>query len=154
MFNEHTWKDGEKIAQEYMKKQGYKILYTNFSCVGVELDIIAILPKKVQIKKLKKEYKEKLKNANLLKNRRILRQNLKNIKNSLSDLLIITEVKARQNNNFGQGFESVTQTKQKNIIRGARYLMTKKEFSNLQIRFDVASVDAGKLTYFENAFSA
>ena len=45
MFNERTWKEGEKITQEYMKKNGYKIVYTNFSCVGVELDIVAILAK-------------------------------------------------------------------------------------------------------------
>ena len=29
MYNDETWKMGEQIAQEYMKKAGYKIVYTN-----------------------------------------------------------------------------------------------------------------------------
>ena len=68
MFNENTWKDGEAIAQRYMRKLGYKILYTNFSCVGVELDIVAILPKKVQCKKLKDGLKNKIKENKNRKN--------------------------------------------------------------------------------------
>ena len=53
MFNDDTWKYGEQLAQEYMKKAGYKIIYTNFAERGFELDIVAILPKKIQLKNLK-----------------------------------------------------------------------------------------------------
>ena len=45
MFNLKTWKDGEHIAQRYMKREGYKIVYTNFAVAGTELDIVAIFPK-------------------------------------------------------------------------------------------------------------
>ena len=60
MFNDDTWKIGEQMAQEYMKKVGYKIVYTNFADRGFELDIVAILSKKMQFKKLKNETKEKV----------------------------------------------------------------------------------------------
>ena len=39
MFNKITWKDGEKLTYDYMKKKGYKMVYTNFSCPVAELDI-------------------------------------------------------------------------------------------------------------------
>jgi len=32
---------GEKAAEEYLKKRGYKILETNFRCVLGEIDIVA-----------------------------------------------------------------------------------------------------------------
>ena len=60
MFNRLTWKEGEALAARYMKKAGYKIVYTNFSCVHVELDIVAILSKSAQKSKMKKEYLQKL----------------------------------------------------------------------------------------------
>ncbi|MDY6912416.1 MAG: YraN family protein [Chloroflexota bacterium] len=32
---------GERVAGEYLKKHGYKILQTNFRCSGGEIDIVA-----------------------------------------------------------------------------------------------------------------
>lgn len=154
MFNERTWKEGEKITQEYMKKNGYKIVYTNFSCVGVELDIVAILPKKVLYRIEKNRIKQEIKNAKNIKIKQKLKQKLKIIKNSLTDLLIITEVKARQNDKFGSGFDAISIKKKVNIIRGVKFLLKDKKFQNKQVRFDIASVDAGKITYIENAFDA
>ena len=61
MFNSDTWKEGERLTREHMEKNGYKILYTNYACVGVELDIVALYPKKFQIHNLKKEFKTKCK---------------------------------------------------------------------------------------------
>ncbi len=43
MFNEKTWRDGEKLVQEHLKKNGYKLVYTNFDVAGVELDIVSVL---------------------------------------------------------------------------------------------------------------
>ena len=150
MINEITWKDGEQKVQEYMKKLGFKILLTNFSCVGVELDIVSILPKKEQIEKLKIETKQKVKRDR--KNRSIYVNSLKSMLNNLDDLLVITEVKARANVKFGLGLESISDYKKHNLIRGARYLQTQQQFEKYQIRFDVASVDNGKITYIENVF--
>lgn len=150
MFNENTWHSGEKLAQEYMKKNGYKLLYTNFSCVGVELDIVAILPRKIQIKKLKQENKLKIKSDK--KNAKIYKKSLKGYLTEIQDLLVITEVKARETAKYGLGMEAVSDYKKHNIIRGARFLQKDKRFENMQIRFDIASVDGGELTYIENAF--
>ena len=152
MFNETTWKDGETMAQEYMKQNGYKILHTNFSCIGVELDIVAICPKRVQIKNMKKQLKEKLKYAVEKEAKISLKEAFKKMKGEVNDLLVITEVKARSNNDFGTGAEAVNLYKQKNIIAGAKFYQNKYKYFGYQIRFDVASVDAGTVTYIEDAF--
>ena len=77
MYNDETWKIGEQLAQEYMKKHGYKIVYTNFAERGFELDIVAILPKKKQIKNFKQETKEKVKKAKTEKQKVLLKNNFK-----------------------------------------------------------------------------
>lgn len=150
MFKETTWKEGELRVQEYMKKNGYKILYTNFSCVGVELDIVAILPKKVQIKTLKQEYKQKMHEDK--KHKAIYKNSLKSLLKTIEDLLIITEVKARETDKYGLGSESISDFKKQNIIRGARFLQKDFRFDKMQFRFDVASVNGRQITYIEGAF--
>ncbi len=40
-YNKDLGKKGEKIAEKYLKKQGYKILERNFLVKGSEIDIIA-----------------------------------------------------------------------------------------------------------------
>lgn len=150
MFKEKTWRDGERLAQEYMKKHGYKIIYTNFSCVGVELDIVAMLPKKIQIKSAKLSYKKSISENKKLK--KMYKNSLKNYLKTIQDLVVITEVKARENDKFGMGLDAISEYKKNNIKRGARFLQNDKELSKYQFRFDVASVDAGKITYIENAF--
>ncbi len=152
MFNENTWKNGEKLVQNYMKKHGYKLIYTNFPCVGVELDIVAILPAKANKKNLKQELTKKLKTANSRESRKNLKQIYKNSVQNLKDMLVITEVKARLTEKFGKGFEAIDAKKKQHIKRGAEFLLKDEKLSNLQVRFDVASVDGNKITYIENAF--
>ena len=60
MINDLTWKDSERKVQEYMRNKGFKILETNFSCVGVELDIVSILSKSIQKKQMKKETQKRI----------------------------------------------------------------------------------------------
>lgn len=151
MINENTWKEGENLAVKYMKKHGFRILKTNFSCVGVELDIVAILPKNIQKQSKKLTMKEKIRHAEKHE-KKMLKKSMRQILNQIQDLLVITEVKSRSTSSYGEGFYAVTEQKQHNIIRGARYLQTQKEFKNYQIRFDVASVDKGQITYIEGAF--
>ncbi len=152
MFNENTWREGEKKAQQYMLRAGYKIVYTNFQCVGTELDIVAILPVKVQLKNLKQELKEKLKKEKAKRLKILHKQIYKNLKDKLADLLIITEVKARSTDKYGIGAEAVDSTKMYHMKKGADYLLQKEKFAGMQVRFDVASVDAGEITYLEGAF--
>ena len=152
MYNDETWKIGEQLAQEYMKKHGYKIVYTNFAERGFELDIVAILPKKKQIKNLKQETKEKVKKSKTEKQKVLLKNNFKNLKAKLKDLLIITEVKSRADDRFGKGCECIDLKKRSHLIRGAKFLTQIEKFKGMQVRFDVASVDYGKITYIENSF--
>lgn len=151
MFKEETWRDGELKVQEYMKKQGCKILWTNFSCVGVELDIVAMLPKSVQVKKIKEEYLVKIKQDKA--NKKLYKSSLKNYLKTLKDIVVITEVKARETDKYGLGLDAISDFKKDNIKRGARFLQTERGLQKYQFRFDVASVDAGKITYIENAFN-
>lgn len=150
MINELTWKESERKVQNHMKNNGYKILSTNFSCVGVELDIVAILPKSVQKKKMKFETKQRILEDKKFKS--VYKNSLKNALKDVKDLLVITEVKGRENEKYGIGSDAISEHKKHNIIRGARFLQTQREFEKYQIRFDVASVDKGKITYIENAF--
>ena len=151
MFNEVVWKDGEKQAVKYMKNKGFKVLKTNFSCVGVELDIISLLPRGVQVKTLKQKLKLQLKGRDKTE-KKMLKKSYKTLIKTSKDLLVITEVKARSSGKYGSGADAVSEQKQHNIIRGARYIQSLPEYQNYQIRFDVASVDGGKVTYIESAF--
>ena len=152
MFNENTWKEGELLALKFMKKLGYKIVFTNFNAVGVELDIVAIYPKKVQQKVLKTKLKEEIKQISNKNDAMLLKQNYNLAKKTCNDLLVITEVKARSTEKFGLGAEAVSLKKQAHIRRGAEFLLKMDRFRNATVRFDVASVDAGKVNYIENAF--
>ena len=57
MFNSKTWHVGEKLAQDYLKKSGYKILLTNDKLAGSEVDIVALLLRAKTIGHLKADYK-------------------------------------------------------------------------------------------------
>lgn len=149
MYNEKIWKDGENLAAAYMQERGYKIVYRNYFCKIAELDIVAILSKKVQKSILKNEFKKKknsLDNKNEIK---LLNFVLKNQLKNLKDLLIITEVKARSNSRFGTGLEAISKEKIRHMKNGAEVLLKMKKFRNMQLRFDVASIDSGEITYIE-----
>ncbi len=152
MYNEITWKEGELLAQKYMKKNGYKILFTNYTCVGVELDIVSTLSVSVQKKNLKKELKNAINMSKDKKYIEILKKSYLGLMENLQEILVVTEVKSRSNENYGLGIEAISESKIQHIKRGAEFLLQKKEFKNMQVRFDVASVDSGKVNYFENAF--
>ena len=64
------------------------------------------------------------------------------------------EVKARTSNKFGKGFDAVSETKQDKLVLGAKFLQNQKKFKKYNVRFDVASIDSGVVTYIENAFEA
>ena len=74
-----------------------------------------------------------------------------NIIKTTNDLLVITEVKARSTDEFGKGFDAMDLKKRAHLIRGAKAIKQDKRFEGMQVRFDVASIDGGKLEYIENA---
>ena len=152
MIDKIVWKSGEEMAAKYMKDLGYKIITTNYRERGFELDIVAVLSKRQQLKKIRAEFKGKSLNAKTYEELKTIREVFENQKKIVSKMLIITEVKARTSNKFGKGYDAVSTTKQEKLVLGAKFLQKQKKFKKCNVRFDVASIDAGKITYIENAF--
>lgn len=75
------------------------------------------------------------------------------------DILCFVEVKFRKNRDFGLPEDFVDHRKQKKIIKTALYYLSIKEIEDLNIRFDIVSVEPGvknKLNarLIKNAFEA
>ena len=66
--------------------------------------------------------------------------------------LIFVEVKRRKSSQFGCGFEAIDGRKRQNILKVARYFIEKNNLRNINVRFDVASIDRGVIRYIEDAF--
>lgn len=75
-----------------------------------------------------------------------------------NNLLIFVEVKTRFSKNYGTPSESVTKSKQQNIIKLSKYFLLKKRSLNYYIRYDVIEIllnskdENYKITHIENAF--
>ena len=69
-----------------------------------------------------------------------------------NDILVFVEVKVRNSDEYGQGLESITARKKRNIVSVARYYVERKGLQDHNVRFDVASVDGSNLDYVESAF--
>lgn len=65
--------------------------------------------------------------------------------------LVFVEVKTRSSDAYGEGYQSVTHAKQHKIIRTAESYLTENNLEKL-CRFDVISIDNGKITHIINAF--
>ena len=103
----------EKLAQDYLKQQGYRIICGNFRCQGAEIDLIA------------REGK----------------------------YLVFVEVKERSGNTMGQGCEAVDRRKRERICRGARFYLSSRHIDSMMpVRFDVVSIDGGRIRLIRNAF--
>ena len=68
-------------------------------------------------------------------------------------VIVFVEVKLRNSRFFGRGFEALNRTKRKNIIQAAQAYILNHHYKDFNIRFDVASIDEGKLTYIKDAFN-
>ena len=82
----------------------------------------------------------------------LLKFSIKNQLSRIQDILIVTEVKSRSSDKFGTGVDAVSNNKIMHMTRGAEVLLKMNKFKNMQVRFDVASVDDGKIKYIEGAF--
>lgn len=71
-----------------------------------------------------------------------------------NNVLVFIEVKARKNVKYGYPREFVTISKQRKIIKTAKYYMMKKRCSELQCRFDVIEIipNISHMNHIENAF--
>ncbi|MBQ3005606.1 MAG: YraN family protein [Clostridia bacterium] len=68
--------------------------------------------------------------------------------------IVFVEVKTRGEKSFGNPMEAVDYPKQKKIIMASEQFLLKKEFFDLQPRFDVIEVfsESGKINHIINAF--
>ena len=70
------------------------------------------------------------------------------------DTYVFVEVKYKTSKKYGMGFEEVNKNKQKKIISCAKlYMRASNLNSNSKIRFDIVSIDEGKVMHIKNAFS-
>jgi putative endonuclease len=68
-------------------------------------------------------------------------------------LVVFCEVKARSTGAFGEPYEAVTLAKQQRLRRlAATWLAVHPSDGRRDVRFDVASVRAGKIAVIESAF--
>lgn len=67
--------------------------------------------------------------------------------------LVFVEVKQRSSARYGAGAEAVNAVKQRRICRAARYyLYVHRMPENTPVRFDVVSIDAGRIRLIRGAF--
>ena len=100
-YNKAIGDYGEKIAAEYLKSNGYKILDMNFRNKVGEIDIIC----------------------------------------TFNNILIFCEIKSRYTNSYGNPIESVTYSKQKQIIKLSNLYILSKKYFNYNIRYDVIEIN-------------
>ena len=101
----------EQRAMNYLLKNEFCIIDTNYRCRLGEIDIIAIK----------------------------------------DEILRFIEVKYRKNNSFGEPYEAVTKSKQRKIIKTARwYLNLNAKYQNSLCSFDVISITDSEILYLEN----
>lgn len=68
---------------------------------------------------------------------------------------IFIEVRMRKNLEHGNSSESVTRAKQKRVIRSALHFLQKNRLiDRVDCRFDVLTIDDGKMNWIKNAFEA
>jgi putative endonuclease len=108
-YNVGRW--GENITREYLQKQGYKILFTNYRCCFGEIDIIAMD----------------------------------------KNCLVFIEVKTRQTDLY-PGYQSITKTKKQHLRKTAEYFIYSKNYTNIDVRFDLVTIEDGKINLIKNVF--
>jgi len=154
MLNKKIWIDGEVRAAEFLKKKGYKIIDKNCKIGGSEIDIVAVLPVKVQKNELIEEFRYKVKHKKFSDkyeqkfSKTVLKNNLKTLK----DIIVFIEVKARFSKKFGYPFEAVDEKKQYNLERGCVSYLKKNNLTDVPARIDVISVIDADIVHIENAF--
>lgn len=72
------------------------------------------------------------------------------------DSLVFVEVRYRKEDDYGEGLESVSKSKQAKLIRAAKtYLQEHALYDKIACRFDVVSIDKQhQINWIQNAFDA
>ena len=66
--------------------------------------------------------------------------------------VVFCEVKTRSSDAFGSAVEAVTRSKQARVRRAAKQWLATTKRQPLRVRFDVAAIDADRITVVRGAF--
>lgn len=136
---------GEKIAADYLEKEGYKILESNAKYCDCEVDLICecytdengnLIRLNAKNKFVEKVYKL-LKIQPLEKGERTI---------------VFVEVKTRYGKEFGSAEEAVTAYKAGRYVTAAKSYLSQKRISATNVRFDIVAIDDEGIRHIENAF--
>ena len=136
---------GEKIAADYLEKEGYKILENNAKYCDCEVDLICecctdengnLIELNAKNKFLEKVHKL-LKIQPLEKGERTI---------------VFVEVKTRYGKEFGSSEEAVTAYKAGRYVTAAKSYLSQKHISATNVRFDIVAIDDEGIRHIENAF--
>lgn len=121
MYNKVYGNYGENLAKKFLKKEGYKILVTNYTKKVGEADIIAL--EKRSARRKRPDYKAMPKDI------------------KKEDVVVFVEVKSRTNKNYGRPSDAVGKEKQQKYFSLARsFFMLNPRFQGLSYRFDIVEV--------------
>lgn len=138
---------GEKIAAEYLEKEGYKILERNATYCDCEVDVIC----ECYIDKNGNLIKQNAYNRFVLFVHRLLKiQPLEKCERTI----VFVEVKTRCDSGFGTPEEAVTPYKVARYVTAAKSYTTQKHLSGVNVRFDIVAIDDEGIRHIENAFCA
>jgi putative endonuclease len=65
---------------------------------------------------------------------------------------VFVEVKSRSDGRYGQGREAITAKKQRDLTRAAAAWLQRRGRATDVARFDVVTVDRGRVEWLQNAF--
>ena len=136
---------GEKIAADYLEKEGYKILESNAKYCDCEVDLICECYTDENGNLIKRNAKNKF----VEKVHKLLKiQPLKKGERTI----VFVEVKTRCGKEFGSAEEAVTAYKAGRYVTAAKSYLAQKRISGTNVRFDIVAIDDEGIRHIENAF--
>ena len=136
---------GEKIAADYLEKEGYKILENNAKYCDCEVDLICecYTDENGNLIRLNAKNKFVEKVHKLLKIQPLEKG---------ERTIVFVEVKTRYGKEFGSAEEAVTAYKAGRYVTAAKSYLSQKRISATNVRFDIVAIDDEGIRHIENAF--
>lgn len=94
-------KIGEKLAREFLEKQGYKILEQNYKTKYAEIDLVCVKPEEISLKKMFGSAKKN--------------------ENKESSKLIFVEVRTKVGEQFGTPEDTLDKRKLWKVLQNAKF---------------------------------
>lgn len=136
---------GEKIAADYLEKEGYKILERNGKYCDCEVDLIC----ECYTDENGNLIRRNAKNTFVEKVHKLLKiQPLKRGERTI----VFVEVKTRYGSEFGSAEDAVTAYKAGRYVTAAKSYLSQKRISGTNVRFDIIAIDDEGIRHIENAF--